>query len=34
MTKEQIEKAVNILIQLYAEQNNVEITTKEKKAST
>ena len=30
MTKEQIKNAVETLIKLYAEQNNIEITTKEK----
>ena len=30
MTKEQVQKAVEMLIKLYAEQNNVEITTKKK----
>ena len=30
---EQIKKAVEILIKLYAEQNNVNIATKEKKAT-
>ena len=30
MTQEQVKKAVDILIKLYAEQNNVEIITKEK----
>ena len=34
MTKDQVKKAVDILIQLYAEQNNVEITTKEKEKTT
>ena len=33
MTQEQIKKAVEILIKLYAEQNNVNIATKEKKAT-
>ena len=33
MTKEQIQNAVETLIKLYAEQNNIEITTKEKKAT-
>lgn len=33
MTKEQIKNAVETLIKLYAEQNNIEITTKEKKAT-
>ena len=30
MTGSQIKKAVETLIKLYAEQNNIEITTKEK----
>lgn len=30
MTQEQVEKAVETLIKLYAEQNNIEITAKEK----
>ena len=34
MTNEQVKKAVAILIKLYAEQNNVEITTKEKEKAT
>lgn len=34
MTNEQVKKAVEILIKLYAEQNNVEITTKEKEKAT
>lgn len=34
MTQEQVKKAVDILIKLYAEQNNVEITTKEKEKAT
>ncbi len=34
MTNEQVKKAVDILIKLYAEQNNVEITTKEKEKAT
>lgn len=33
MTQEQIKKAVENLIKLYAEQQNTEITTKEKKAT-
>lgn len=33
MTQEQIKKAVDILIKLYAEQQQVNITTKEKKAT-
>jgi hypothetical protein len=33
MTQEQIKKAVEILIKLYAEQQQVNITTKEKKAT-
>ena len=33
MTKEQIKNAVETLIKLYAEQNNIEITTIEKKAT-
>ena len=28
MTQEQVKKAVETLIKLYAEQNNIEITTK------
>ncbi len=32
MTQEQIKKAVEILIKLYAEQQQVNITTKEKAA--
>lgn len=34
MNKEQVAKAVENLIKLYAEQNNVEITTKEKEKAT
>lgn len=34
MTKEQVKKAVDILIKLYAEQNKVEITTKEKEKTS
>lgn len=34
MTQEQVKKAVDILIKLYAEQNNVSITTKEKEKAT
>lgn len=34
MTNEQVKKAVDILIKLYAEQNNIEITTKEKEKAT
>lgn len=33
MTKDQVKKAVETLIQLYAEQNDVEIITKEKASS-
>ena len=33
ITQEQVKKAVEILIKLYAEQNNVNIATKEKKAT-
>lgn len=33
MTQEQIKKAVENLIKLYAEQQQVNITTKEKKAT-
>ncbi len=33
MTQEQIKKAVETLIKLYAEQQQVNITTKEKKAT-
>lgn len=33
MTEEQVKKAVENLIKLYAEQQNVNITTKEKKAT-
>lgn len=33
MTSEQVKKAVENLIKLYAEQNNVEITAKEKATS-
>jgi hypothetical protein len=33
MTQEQVKKAVEILIKLYAEQQQVNITTKEKKAT-
>ena len=34
MTGDQVKKAVDILIKLYAEQNNVEIITKEKEKAT
>ena len=34
MNKEQVAKAVENLIKLYAEQNNIEITTKEKEKAT
>lgn len=33
MNKEQVKHIVDYLIQLYAEQNNVEIITKEKKTT-
>lgn len=34
MTEDQVKKAVDILLKLYAEQNNVEIITKEKEKAT
>lgn len=34
MTQDQVKKAVDILLKLYAEQNNVEIITKEKEKAT
>lgn len=34
MNKEQVKKAVETLIKLYAEQNNIEITTKEKEKAS
>ena len=34
MTNEQVKKAVEMLVKLYAEQNGVEIVIKEKKPTT